>query len=380
MKVFFTLDSLAMGGTERSTLDIVSHFSKATAVTVIYFYKGEDLKAAYQKAGIHLQHLEVNGRRNFISGIRQLVRLIKKEKPDIIVSSISRADIITRIAGRLTGTPVIGTFVNDTYGESRIKEQKERKTYLKFLYSWFIDKRTAPISKYWISNCKSIAISNKKALKIADKKIQVIYRGRDTTQFAEWQEPNTEKQFRFVFVGRLIERKGLQELIQAFHALKKNHPEVHLDIYGAGGFGKWILEYTKTNQLEDSVILHGSVVNGFRKLYDAHCFLFPSWYEGFSGSLVEAMIAGIPIIASDITMNMEAVTPDKTALVFPVKEEAALLERMQQMLRDYPHMKEMGKRARAEALQRFDIRVIAKKYEQFLESVVMQKVDQNELI
>jgi len=380
MKVFFTLDSLAMGGTERSTLDIVSHFSKDTDVRVIYFYPGDDLKAAYLKAGISLLHLPVKGRRNFISGIRQLIRLIKKEKPDIMVSSISRADIITRIAGRLTKTPVIGTFVNDTYGASRIAEQKARNTYLKFLYSWFIDKRTSRIPKYWVSNCNSIATSNKTALGIRDHKIKVIYRGRDTTQFAEWQSPATPPPFQFVFVGRLMERKGLQELLMAFHQLRKKHPEIRLDIYGSGAYGKWMLEYIQENQLDDVVIMHGAVINGFKKLYEAHCFLFPSWYEGFSGALVEAMLAGIPIIASDITMNREAVTPDQTALVFPVKDEHALLQRMEQMMLHYQDMISMGKRARNEALQRFDIQVIASQYEQFLKSVIDEKVAVNELI
>ena len=54
MKVFFTLDSLANAGTEKSTLDILSHFSKDVEVKVIYFYPGSDLKADYEKAGIPL--------------------------------------------------------------------------------------------------------------------------------------------------------------------------------------------------------------------------------------------------------------------------------------------------------------------------------------
>jgi glycosyltransferase involved in cell wall biosynthesis len=380
MKVFFTLDSLALGGTERSTLDIVSKFSKDTTVKVVYFYPGDDLKMSYQKAGIALHDVQVKGKKNYISAIRSLIKLIKKDKPDIIVSSIARADLISRMAGLITGTPVIGTFVNDTYGSIRIQEQKERKLYLKFLVYWALDKWTALIPKYWISNCKSIAYSNGKALAIRAKKTQVIYRGRDTDQFESWAPSSTAEQFKFVFVGRLMERKGLGELLDVFIVLKKKYPHIHLDIYGAGGFGKQLLEKIEAAGVKESAILHGSVLNGFKKLYQAHCFMFPSWYEGFSGSLVEAMIAGIPIIASNITMNMEAVTDEKTALVFEVKNTQALEAKMERMILEYPQMIEMGARARKEALERFDIKVIANQYEQFLKDVVNKKVNQNQLI
>ena len=56
MKVFFTLDTLANAGTEKSTLDMLTHFSKEMDATVVYFYPGDDLKADYEKAGIRLKY------------------------------------------------------------------------------------------------------------------------------------------------------------------------------------------------------------------------------------------------------------------------------------------------------------------------------------
>ncbi len=127
MKVFFTLDTLANAGTEKSTLDILSHFSKGTETKVIYFYPGEDLRKDYEKAGIALHYANLKGKRSFLTGILRLVKLIRNEKPDLIVSSILRANLISRIAGLITRTPVIGTFVNDSYGQVRIEEMKRKK-------------------------------------------------------------------------------------------------------------------------------------------------------------------------------------------------------------------------------------------------------------
>ena len=127
MKILFTLDTLAIGGTEKSTLDIVSHFSKKTMVKVVYFYPGDALKSDYENANIDLHFVNLKGKRSFYKGIIALIKIIKTEKPDLIVSSIARANFISRIAGLLTNTTIVGTFVNDSYGEIRIQEHKEQK-------------------------------------------------------------------------------------------------------------------------------------------------------------------------------------------------------------------------------------------------------------
>jgi glycosyltransferase involved in cell wall biosynthesis len=82
------------------------------------------------------------------------------------------------------------------------------------------------------------------------------------------------------------------------------------------------------------------------------------------------MMAGIPIIASDIPMNLEAVEADKSALIFPVSNSKALAEKMIYAIKHPELMLELGNQARTVASQRFDIDVIAKEYEGVLKSVL----------
>ena len=379
MKVFFTLDSLANAGTEKSTLDILSHFSKDIEVKVIHFFPGFDLKDDYEKAGIPLHYVGLSGKREFIKGTRSLIRLIKTEKPHLIVSSIMRANFYSRFAGIITGTPIIGTFVNDSYGALRIEEMKRKKQYMSYRIFWLMDKYTSWIPKYWISNAISIAQSNIKALGISKGKTKVIYRGREIALFPPYQPSVDRSVFKFVFVGRLLERKGLGELLDAVKIVKEKYPHIKLDICGHGLFRKKVESFIIKLQLQDTVSLHGKVPNGWKRLYESDCFVFPSWYEGFSGALVEAMAVGIPIIASDIPMNMEAIN-DKTALIYPVKDTNKLVARMVRVIEEYPKMIEMGKRAREEAAARFDIRQIAAQYESFLIEVANGKVEKETLI
>ena len=92
------------------------------------------------------------------------------------------------------------------------------------------------------------------------------------------------------------------------------------------------------------------------------------------------MMSGIPIVASDIEMNKEAITDIETGLLFKVKDKQEFLEKVFKMIEHYPDMILMGKRARKEAIERFDINVIAKQYEGFLKSVVNNKVDSSQLL
>lgn len=378
MKVFFTLDSIANAGTEKSTLALLSNFSPSVDAKVIHFFPGFDLEPAYKAAGIKMHYADLKGKRAFFQGTRLLVKMIKAEKPDLIVSSIMRANFMSRLAGLYTGTPVIGTLVSDSYGATRIAEMKKKGLYRKFRVFWLLDKATSWIPKYWISNARSIAISNKHALGIASKKIKVIYRGREFSGFPP-RRPIDGNLFRFVFIGRIQAWKGVKELINAFRKVKENEPNVFLDIYGEGQMRESVEATIGEVGLSDSVRLHGVVPNGWQKLYEAHCFVFPSWYEGFSGSLIEAMMAEVPIIASDIPMNLEAVSSN-TATIFKVRDADDLADKMLHVLRNYPSTLEMARVARSEASRRFDIKNISKEYETFLQEVVTKSVNEAELL
>ena len=368
MKVLFTMDALINAGTEKSVLDIVSHFSPSIKVKVAYFYPRHDLKDAYEKAGIELIFLDLKGKRSFGKGIKKLKKLVRDEKPDVVVSSIFRANIMSRIACRLTNTKLVGTFVSDSYAPERQKSFSSKRKAGSYFFYW-LDRLTAHIPKAWISNSISIKESNCRFLKIDPAIVHVIYRGRDPGKFREKDDSMQRGMFRFIFVGRLLETKGLKELTDAFKIISAKYPSATLDVYGEGPFRNIIAQHITLSGLNDKVILHGAVSDGWEKLYHADCFVFPSWYEGFSGSLVEAMMVGIPIIASDITMNQEAVTSGTTALLHKVRDVNDLADKMRSAIESYPAMIEMGRRARKEAIERFDINVIAGEYENILKSI-----------
>jgi glycosyltransferase involved in cell wall biosynthesis len=365
LRIVFTIDSLAQGGTEQSILELIKNFSDDNEVFVIYFYPRHDLLKAFEQTKCKIHFLDLKGRYNWLSGIQKLKIALKKIKPDLVIASLYRSNIITRISCLMLRIKLIGTFVEDNYGIERKKTFKGIKGKLKFYPTLILDIITSFIPFAWISNSIVIGKNHVKHLGISEKKVHVIYRGRNSKEIHEWIPPLSNK-FSFVIIGRLYEKKGFTELVAAFSVLEKIHPNISLIIYGEGPQRKDLENQINILQLQKKVILAGNTPKAYMKLYDANCFVFPSRFEGFSGALVEAMMAGIPIICSDIPMNTEAVDHEITALVHKLKDTDDLFKKMILMIEKYPEMIEMGKRAREKALMLFEIKEIAKKYEQLL--------------
>ena len=372
MKILFTIDSLGNGGTERSLADLIRCFSPDTKVVFCYCYSNETLKPLYESLPVQLVGLQLKGRYNFVKGIRLLVQLIRKEQPDLIVCSLYRASIMSRLASWITGVPLVDTLVEETYGTQRRSVFKGIQV-LKFLFPYWLDRFTAGGPVAWISNSHSIARANSNHLRIPFHKITTIYRGRDASQFHPWQAPVSDNRFVFAAIGRLYPKKGFSDLVTGFALVAADFPQALFVIYGGGPYEAALAAMIREQQLEDRITLAGNTPDAWKQLYLAHCFVFPSWYEGFSGALVEAMMMGIPIVASDIPMNLEAVTDGKTALVHRVKDASHLADRMREVVADYPRVVKMGAAARREALERFELKKIAQEYEGFLRSVVNKR-------
>ncbi|HMR44785.1 MAG TPA: glycosyltransferase, partial [Saprospiraceae bacterium] len=100
-------------------------------------------------------------------------------------------------------------------------------------------------------------------------------------------------------------------------------------------------------------------------------FVFPSHYEGFSGALIEAALAGVPVIASDIPMNKEVI-PEGYASFFEVKKKESILDSLVYFAENTEECFPKAEKARSYATQNFDIETIAsqheKAYDEFLKN------------
>jgi glycosyltransferase involved in cell wall biosynthesis len=235
---------------------------------------------------------------------RDLVRVVRDETPDLIHTHLVHADVYGAIAARTTRTPYVSTRHND-----------DRYLLGPFRY---VDRAFARGAR------RLIAISHavRAFLEAAGHdpaKLTTIHYGldelpgapSDPTPLQAGVAPGTPL---VLAVGRLIEQKDHATLLHAFSRVRGQHPDARLAILGGGPLEAELRALTATLDLADAVILPGRTeIRDW--LERADVFAHTSRWEGFGIVLLEAMLAGRPIVATRISAVPEVVVDGETGVL-----------------------------------------------------------------
>ncbi|MCJ2146752.1 glycosyltransferase [Bacillus sp. B19-2] len=176
-------------------------------------------------------------------------------------------------------------------------------------------------------------IGSKQILKNKDVKNTVQTNGKEYLILREQNEENPnilnifgltvpkKENYNFINVGRLSPEKGQEKLINSFAQLHKEFPNSKLYIVGDGPLKKQLTLQAETLGLENDIIFAGQLENPFALLDECDCFVLSSDYEGQGLVLMEAMIVGKPIIATDVT-GVRSVLEGGLGLLVENTEEA----------------------------------------------------------
>ena len=189
-----------------------------------------------------------------------------------------------------------------------------------------------------------------------EKQIVLNGAGINLESYPYCEYPKNEK-FHFLYLGRIMREKGMDEL---FWAVKKLHQEGEKFVLDLVGF----FEDEYKEQVEDLEKQGIAVFHGFsenpRPYYEgADCVVMPSYHEGMSNVLLEAAAVGRPVVTSDIPGCREAVEDKKTGCLVKVKDEDSLYEGMKYVLRMSRAEREaMGMAGRKKMKREFDKRTV----------------------
>ncbi|MCE7059960.1 glycosyltransferase [Dyadobacter sp. CY343] len=171
----------------------------------------------------------------------------------------------------------------------------------------------------------------------------------------------TEKQQLILFMGRLNIKKGLDLLLPAFDKIHKQLPDAVLVLAGPDdGYQSETEEFIKKNQLGDRIKLVGMLTDTDKKeaFSDADLFVLPSYSEGFSIAVLEAMTCKIPTVVSDRVGFGDYIRKYEASYLTPLTSEG-VAEGILKILQDKPYALSVANRAYDMVTENFDIKVVA---------------------
>lgn len=365
-KILFVIDTLQLGGAEQSLVANTSRFVNTESV-ICHLYPGEALKPKFLEHGTKVYSLNIRRKYGFLQAYKQLKKIVQDEKPDLIVAYLTRSEIVSRLVAKFNHIPVVGTFVNDLYTPSYNQHLSWQARQMVGLFKT-LNRYTSKYCVGFVSNSQAIKDANSKHLAIPAEKIRVINRGRDSFKIRRRPAGNLpeNRAINFVNVSRLFTVKGHRQLIQGFKQFTDKHQAATLTIIGDGPLKEELTNLVATLGLTGKVTLLGARKDVPEILANYDCFVFPSIMEGFSGALVEANFAELPILATDIPQNQEIVNHLQTGYVFGTESAEEICKAFNWYKNNLQLAHQLAANGYKYAIENFELSDIVSQFETYL--------------
>ena len=273
-------------------------------------------------------------------------RLLKEEKPDLVITYSIKPNIYGGLACRIAGVPYCANV-----------QRKGLAQFVTVLYKLALGKaRTV-----FFENRENAEEFCRRGILSAGKETVLPGAGINLERYSYVPYPEN-KAVHFLYLGRIMKEKGMDELFAAMRRLREK--------FGAGmvldivGFFDDEGYKAQVDQLaaEGIAVYHGFQSDPLPYYAAADCVVLPSYHEGMSNVLLEAAATGRPVITSDIPGCREAVEDGKTGLLCKARDCASLYEQMARMAETSPAERQaMGQAAHEKMLREFDKQLVVEK-------------------
>ena len=335
MKILFVLPRMVGGGVERVTLNLATALRQRGVECRLALRRAEgEMLAEAQQVFASVDILTDVSLWQFIP---RLTALIDTAQPTHIVTAFTDIGLLTWIARRRgkAKVPIIHGIHNTHAFANR---RPGMIGLLRYLLNRQLDRLLYPRVDAIVCVSKGIEAEVKACCPSAASYTRTIYNPVATkVQIAHClQNPRQRERhagpWRIVGLGRLTEQKGFDVLIKAAGLLPAS-PPWQIDIYGDGPLRAVLQQSIQRHGLQDRITLHGYTTDSASALDHADVFVLPSRHEGFGLVLVEAMLHGAQVIATDCPQGpREILDGGRLGQLVPVGDAAALTTAIQRIL------------------------------------------------
>ncbi len=352
MRVLLLITDLQLGGTPTVVRELAVRLHKAgTEIEVACLSQWGPVADQLKAAGVTVTALGAHGSGD-LRIIRRLVHLIRERRVTTVFSFLIHANTIGAIASLIAGEVRWIQSIQTTQPFPR--------------WHWFLQRLVHHAAEQVVVPSASVAKASSDWAGIDSEKIIVIPNAIDPLDWIEAQShvpAHDPRPYPVAFLGRLDPIKDIPTLIAAAAILS---PLVYLHLYGEGADRKRIeAEIARTHA---PVTLHGAVASPQEALSRSGLLVLPSLAEGFGLVLIEAMAAGVPVVASDVPGIRDVIRNEVTGLLVPPRDPAALASAIGRVVHDASLRERLIARAREDVRDRFSWTAVLKLYQQLLGS------------
>lgn len=354
LRVVFVLEDLCFGGTQRQTLQLAQRLDRERFEPVIVSLMGEtDLDDEARASNIELHHMG-RGREVDLIFFLRLLPLLNKLDCDIVVPCMARPNIWARIWGRwlkrTIGKPfgVVGT----VRGGGAPDRQHER-----FLWRY---------ADHIVCNSAAL-VSHMKELGADPNVLSCIPNGVDTERFAPAATPPSARHPLVVCVARLCEDKDHETLVHAFEKVYSEFGRARLRIVGDGPWAEKVKQLVASTTAQYGTEIVPGTADIRPHLAEAQVFALSSIREGQPNVLLEAMAAGLPIVATNVGGIPELVEDGVNGFLSRPKDPGLLADNLLRVLKNPQIADEMGRANRQKALDQFSFAAMVGAHEAVFE-------------
>lgn len=294
--------------------------------------------------------------------IKDYLSVIRKIKPDAVLAYTVKCDVYGGIACRILGVPF---FPNITGLGKGLDEEG------------LIQKLTIFLYKLAIKRAKCVFFQNESDKSFFDQH-NILYEkgivlpgsGVNLQKFQPLPYPPESDPVRFIFVGRVMKAKGIEQFFDAAHAIKKVHPEVEFHVCGyCEEDYKAILDQKVSS---GEIVYHGLVEDVREYEVKCHAVVLPSFHpEGISNVLLEGAACARPLITTDHAGCKETVEDGVTGFIVKQRDSESLIEKMSEFINiSYDQKVQMGILGREKIEKEFSRQIVVNEYLCAIEDLV----------
>ena len=358
MKLLFVIQGLHSGGAER-VMSVLCNTFADQGISVILALTEQNNNFAYEiNSAVRIVDVTSSSNAGLVSNrgnnIKNLRKLYITEKPDAVISFITRTNICAILAGVGLNTPIIISERNNPVVDPRSRKTRLLRDLLYPLAAGCV------FQTEFAMNCFPSKVK---------RKSKVIF--NPVSADIKTVDLNQTRKKRIVSICRLNKQKNIPLLIRSFANICNKYPDYCLEIYGEGEEKESLEEMIKNFGISEKCHLMGHTSHPMAILASSQIFALSSDYEGMPNALIEAMCAGCACVSTDSPAYgaRDLICNQENGLLVSVGDEKEFTEALESLLLDDEKREQFGIKAR-DTIKKVDTNVITEKWLAFIKNKI----------